>query len=242
MSSINTVVNDPKVIVALDFEKESEAMALVSELSASECRLKVGKEMFTHLGPQFVTRLNNLGFEVFLDLKFHDIPNTVARAVAAAADLGVWMVNVHTSGGFKMMEAAVKSLEQYGKNRPLLTGVTVLTSMDEEQLRSIGITCDVNEQVLRLATLAKNCGLDGVVCSAREASMLRNSLGSDFKLVTPGIRPKSADAGDQIRIVTPEDAIRNGSSYLVIGRPITRADKPLEALRAINESLKNLNL
>ena len=235
---------DPKVIVALvalDFEKESDAMNLVSGLSAGECRLKVGKEMFTRFGPQFVTRLNNMGFEVFLDLKFHDIPNTVARAVAAAADLGVWMVNVHTSGGPKMMEAAVKSLESFGSDRPLLTGVTVLTSMDEEQLRSIGITVDVNQQVSRLATLARDCGLDGVVCSAREAAMLRSSLGSEFKLVTPGIRPKTADAGDQIRIVTPEDALKNGSSYLVIGRPITRAENPLEALRAINESIRNID-
>ncbi|MBQ3774965.1 MAG: orotidine-5'-phosphate decarboxylase [Ruminobacter sp.] len=232
---------DPKVIVALDFEKEAEAMNLVSGLAAGECRLKVGKEMFTRFGPQFVTRLNNMGFEVFLDLKFHDIPNTVARAVAAAADLGVWMVNVHTSGGPKMMEAAVKSLESFGSDRPLLTGVTVLTSMDEEQLRSIGITVDVNQQVSRLATLARDCGLDGVVCSAREAAMLRSSLGSEFKLVTPGIRPKTADAGDQIRIVTPEDALKNGSSYLVIGRPITRAENPLEALRAINESIRNID-
>ena len=216
-------------------------MNLVSGLAAGECRLKVGKEMFTRFGPQFVTRLNNMGFEVFLDLKFHDIPNTVARAVAAAADLGVWMVNVHTSGGPKMMEAAVKSLESFGSDRPLLTGVTVLTSMDEEQLRSIGITVDVNQQVSRLATLARDCGLDGVVCSAREAAMLRSSLGSEFKLVTPGIRPKTADAGDQIRIVTPEDALKNGSSYLVIGRPITRAENPLEALRAINESIRNID-
>ncbi len=231
---------DPKVIVALDFEKESDAMNLVSGLSAGECRLKVGKEMFTRFGPQFVTRLNNLGFEVFLDLKFHDIPNTVARAVAAAADLGVWMVNVHTSGGPKMMEAAAAALEGYGSNRPLLTGVTVLTSMDEAQLRSVGVNADLNEQVLRLATLARDSGLDGVVCSAREATMLRNALGSEFKLVTPGIRPKTADAGDQIRIVTPEDALRNGSSYLVIGRPITRAEDPLAALRAINESISGL--
>ena len=139
------------------------------------------------------------------------------------------------------MEAAVKSLESFGSDRPLLTGVTVLTSMDEEQLRSIGITVDVNQQVSRLATLARDCGLDGVVCSAREAAMLRSSLGSEFKLVTPGIRPKTADAGDQIRIVTPEDALKNGSSYLVIGRPITRAENPLEALRAINESIRNID-
>lgn len=231
---------DPKVIVALDFATEAQALKLVDGLDPTMCRLKVGKEMFTHMGPSFVKSLENRGFGVFLDLKFHDIPNTVARAVAAAADLGVWMVNVHASGGPRMMEAAVKALEPYGAKRPLLTAVTVLTSMDEEQLRAVGITCPLEEQVLRLATLTRDCGLDGVVCSAREAAMLRQHLGQDFKLVTPGIRPRNAEVGDQIRVVTPADAIKLGSSYLVMGRPITKAPDPIAALKAVNAELAGL--
>lgn len=231
---------DPKVIVALDFATEAQALKLVDGLDPTMCRLKVGKEMFTHMGPSFVKSLENRGFGVFLDLKFHDIPNTVARAVAAAADLGVWMVNVHASGGPRMMEAAVKALEPYGAKRPLLTAVTVLTSMDEEQLRAVGITCPLEEQVLRLATLTRDCGLDGVVCSAREAAMLRQHLGQDFKLVTPGIRPRNAEVGDQIRVVTPADAIKLGSSYLVIGRPITKALDPIAALKVVNAELAGL--
>ena len=231
---------DPKVIVALDFATEAQALKLVDGLDPTMCRLKVGKEMFTHMGPSFVKSLENRGFGVFLDLKFHDIPNTVARAVAAAADLGVWMVNVHASGGPRMMEAAVKALEPYGAKRPLLTAVTVLTSMDEEQLRAVGITCPLEEQVLRLATLTRDCGLDGVVCSAREAAMLRQHLGQDFKLVTPGIRPRNAEVGDQIRVVTPADAIKLGSSYLVMGRPITKALDPIAALKAVNAELAGI--
>lgn len=231
---------DPKVIVALDFATEAQALKLVDGLDPTMCRLKVGKEMFTHMGPSFVKSLENRGFGVFLDLKFHDIPNTVARAVAAAADLGVWMVNVHASGGPRMMEAAVKAFEPYGAKRPLLTAVTVLTSMDEEQLRAVGITCPLEEQVLRLATLTRDCGLDGVVCSAREAAMLRQHLGQDFKLVTPGIRPRNAEVGDQIRVVTPADAIKLGSSYLVMGRPITKALDPIAALKAVNAELAGL--
>lgn len=231
---------DPKVIVALDFATEAQALKLVDGLDPTMCRLKVGKEMFTHMGPSFVKSLENRGFGVFLDLKFHDIPNTVARAVAAAADLGVWMVNVHASGGPRMMEVAVKALEPYGAKRPLLTAVTVLTSMDEEQLRAVGITCPLEEQVLRLATLTRDCGLDGVVCSAREAAMLRQHLGQDFKLVTPGIRPRNAELGDQIRVVTPADAIKLGSSYLVMGRPITKALDPIAALKAVNAELAGL--
>lgn len=231
---------DPKVIVALDFATEAQALKLVDGLDPTMCRLKVGKEMFTHMGPSFVKSLENRGFGVFLDLKFHDIPNTVARAVAAAADLGVWMVNVHASGGPRMMEATVKALEPYGAKRPLLTAVTVLTSMDEEQLRAVGITCPLEEQVLRLATLTRDCGLDGVVCSAREAAMLRQHLGQDFKLVTPGIRPRNAELGDQIRVVTPADAIKLGSSYLVMGRPITKALDPIAALKAVNAELAGL--
>lgn len=233
--------NDPKVIVALDFAKENEALALVDNLDPTMCRLKIGKEMFTHFGPSFVRNLIAKNFDVFLDLKFHDIPNTVAKAVAAAAELGVWMVNVHALGGPKMMEAAVKALESYGDKRPLLIAVTVLTSMDEEQLRAVGITKPINEQVLTLAKLTYDSGLDGVVCSAREANMLRQNFKTDeFKLVTPGIRPLSADIGDQVRVVTPKDAIMQGSSYLVVGRPITKAQDPIAALKAINAEIASL--
>lgn len=232
--------NDPKVIVALDFDNEAAAINLVERLEPTQCRLKIGKEMFTRFGPALVKRFQQSGFDIFLDLKFHDIPNTVAKAVLAAADLGVWMVNVHTLGGPKMMELAAKALAEVGEQRPLLTGVTVLTSMDEDQLKAVGITTPLNEQVMRLATLAHSCGLDGVVCSAREATMLRGKLPEPFKLVTPGIRPTGSAAGDQIRIVTPRDAIIAGSSYLVIGRPITKAEAPLEVLSSINAELAGL--
>ncbi|MEE1339190.1 MAG: orotidine-5'-phosphate decarboxylase [Succinivibrionaceae bacterium] len=229
---------DPKVIVALDFAEQNKALELVDRLEPNECRLKVGKEMFTRFGPEFVKNLQNKGFDVFLDLKFHDIPNTVAKAVKAAADLGVWMVNVHASGGMKMMEAARKELEAYGNDRPLLIAVTILTSMDEETLHSLGLNCSIDEQVLRLAKLTANSGLDGVVCSAREAPILRKELPESFKLITPGIRPVGASVGDQVRIVTPKQALLNGSNYLVIGRPITQAQNPLEELKKINESIK----
>ena len=217
---------DPKVIVALHFAEQNKALELVDRLEPNECRLKVGKEMFTRFGPEFVKNLQNKGFDVFLDLKFHDIPNTVAKAVKAAADLGVWMVNVHASGGMKMMEAARKELEAYGNDRPLLIAVTILTSMDEENLHSLGLNCSNDEQVLRLAKLTANSGLDGVVCSAREAPILRKELPESFKLITPGIRPVGASVGDQVRIVTPKQALLNGSNYLVIGRPLTQAQKP----------------
>ena len=229
---------DPKVIVALDFAEQNKALELVDRLEPNECRLKVGKEMFTRFGPEFVKNLQNKGFDVFLDLKFHDIPNTVAKAVKAAADLGVWRVNVHASGGMKMMEAARKELEAYGNDRPLLIAVTILTSMDEETLHSLGLNCSIDEQVLRLAKLTANSGLDGVVCSAREAPILRKELPESFKLITPGIRPVGASVGDQVRIVTPKQALLNGSNYLVIGRPITQAQNPLEELKKINESIK----
>lgn len=232
-------IKDSRIIVALDFANEHEALALVDRLDPNKCKLKVGKEMFTHFGPTFVKKLIGMDFKVFLDMKFHDIPNTVARAVAAAADLGVWMVNVHASGSYKMMEAAAKSLEEYGADKPKLIAVTVLTSMDQEQLSAIGITCSIEEQVLRLANLTKQSGLDGVVCSARESSLLRNNLGKDFLLVTPGIRPSNSEVGDQVRIVTPQDAVNNGSDYLVIGRPITKANNPLNALDEIIASIDN---
>ena len=226
-------IKESKVIVALDYNQESDALKFVDSVDPSLCRLKVGKEMFTYFGPAFVKKLIERRFEVFLDLKFHDIPNTVASAVRAAAELGVWMVNVHASGGAKMMTAAREILEPYGSDAPLLTAVTVLTSMDQEQLSAVGIERQVREQVCLLAQLAGKCGLDGVVCSAQEAPMLRQIMGKNFLLVTPGIRPLNAAVGDQSRVVTPKQAVLNGSSYLVIGRPITRAEDPNEVLRQI---------
>ena len=227
-----------KIIVALDYEKEAEALALVDQIDPSLCRLKVGKEMFTTLGINFVKQLHQRNFDVFLDLKYHDIPNTVARAVRSAADLGVWMVDLHASGGLRMMEEAKRILEPYGKDAPLLIAVTVLTSMEDLDLLQIGINASPMEQVLRLAHLTQRAGLDGVVCSPQEVEILRNACGEEFKLVTPGIRPTGADFGDQRRVMTPAAAIRAGSDYLVIGRPITKADNPVEVLRSINASIR----
>lgn len=232
--------DNPKIIVALDFPSDQPALALVDQLDPGKCRLKVGKELFTRSGPALVRDLQSRGFDVFLDLKFHDIPNTTSAAVAAAADLGVWMVNVHASGGEKMMTACRDRLESFGKDRPLLIAVTVLTSMGPEDLAGIGITDSPEAQVSRLATLTHNCGLDGVVCSAQEAPALKAEQGKDFKLVTPGIRPLSADKGDQQRIMTPTDALKAGSDYLVIGRPITQAADPLAALEAIHSEVVGL--
>ena len=226
-----------KIIVALDYKKEAEALALVDQIDPSLCRLKVGKEMFTTLGINFVKQLHQRNFDVFLDLKYHDIPNTVARAVRSAADLGVWMVDLHASGGLRMMEEAKRILEPYGKDAPLLIAVTVLTSMEDLDLLQIGINASPMEQVLRLAHLTQRAGLDGVVCSPQEVEILRNACGEEFKLVTPGIRPIGADFGDQRRVMTPTAAIRAGSDYLVIGRPITKADNPAEVLRSINASI-----
>lgn len=236
----NKVTNfdrNPKVVVALDFAKRDLASAFIDGLDPNLCRLKIGKEMFTHFGPSFVTQLVDKKFDVFLDLKFHDIPNTVAKACQAAADLGVWMVNVHASGGPKMMEQANAALATYGSDKPLLIAVTVLTSMDQAQLLAIGVQSSPEEQVLRLAKLTKDSGLDGVVCSAQEASMLKQQLGKDFVLVTPGIRPAGADKGDQMRIMTPSQAVQAGSDYLVIGRPITQSTDPLRTLKEINQSI-----
>ena len=232
--------DNPRIIVALDFPSDQPALALVDQLDPAKCRLKVGKELFTRSGPALVRDLQSRGFDVFLDLKFHDIPNTTSAAVAAAADLGVWMVNVHASGGEKMMTACRDRLESFGKDRPLLIAVTVLTSMGPEDLAGIGITDSPEAQVSRLATLTRNCGLDGVVCSAQEAPALKAEQGKDFKLVTPGIRPLSADKGDQQRIMAPTDALKAGSDYLVIGRPITQAADPLAALEAIHSEVVGL--
>lgn len=232
-------MNDQKVIVALDYDNQADALAFVDRIDPKSCRLKVGKEMFTLFGPDFVKELHKRDFSVFLDLKFHDIPNTCSKAVRAAAELGVWMVNVHASGGERMMTASREILEPYGKDRPLLIGVTVLTSMEQSDLAGIGLDIAPQEQVIRLAALTKNSGLDGVVCSAQEATMLKTQLGQEFKLVTPGIRPAGAAVGDQKRIMTPVEAVNSGSDYLVIGRPITQAEDPAAVLASINDDLKH---
>jgi orotidine-5'-phosphate decarboxylase len=229
-------MKDAKIIVALDYPQAAPALELVQRLEPSLCRLKVGKELFTSAGPQFVEQLQKRGFDVFLDLKFHDIPNTTAQACKAAASLGVWMVNVHALGGRRMMETAREALENVA-NRPKLIAVTVLTSMAQEDLHGIGITASPAEMVSRLAGLAKDSGLDGVVCSAQEASALRQQCGKDFCLVTPGIRPANVAANDQSRIMTPRAALEAGSSYLVIGRPITQATDPLTALKEITQDI-----
>ncbi|GLX76802.1 orotidine 5'-phosphate decarboxylase [Thalassotalea insulae] len=230
-------MNDPKVVVALDFDSQADALAFVDKIQPSDCRLKVGKEMFTYFGPEFVKALVNRGFDVFLDLKFHDIPNTVAKAVTAAAELGVWMVNVHASGGSEMMKKAKEALVPYGDKAPLLIAVTVLTSMGAEDLAGLGITKSPAEQVKHLAQLAQQSGIDGVVCSAQEAQSLKQLLGNDFKLITPGIRPAGASSDDQKRIMTPEQAIADGVDYLVIGRPITKSSDPHLVLQEINQSI-----
>ncbi|MBK6512216.1 MAG: orotidine-5'-phosphate decarboxylase [Haliea sp.] len=224
------------VIVALDYPCAPDALALARQLSPVLCRVKVGKELFTRAGPAVVEELQKMGFEVFLDLKFHDIPNTVAGAVRAAAELGVWMVNVHASGGRRMMEAAVAAVTAFTQ-RPILLGVTVLTSMSEQDLQELGYPESMQQRVLRLATLAAQSGLDGVVCSAQEASALRAQCGRQFCLVTPGIRLSGDDAADQRRVVTPATALAMGSDYLVIGRSITAARDPLAALQRVHAEL-----
>lgn len=223
-----------RIIVALDFESSKQAANFLDNLDPEECRVKIGKELFTASGPDFVRSVIAKGFDVFLDLKYHDIPNTVAKAAVVAADLGVWMLNVHASGGMAMMTKTRDALEQFGADRPKLIAVTVLTSMASEDLVQIGIGVNPLEQVVRLATLTKNSGLDGVVCSAAETRALRESLGSDFCLVTPGIRRPEDAAGDQKRVVGPSEAIANGSDYLVVGRPITKAASPNSALAEFN--------
>ncbi|WP_018694485.1 orotidine-5'-phosphate decarboxylase [Algicola sagamiensis] len=233
------LVSDPKVIVALDFDCPEKVRQFVSRIEPGSVRLKVGKELFTRVGPEIVQELIEKGFDIFLDLKFHDIPNTVAKAVQSAAELGVWMVNVHASGGARMMSAAREILEPYEK-RPKLIAVTVLTSMEETELPELGIQRDLDSHVLSLATLTKNSGLDGVVCSARESIALKRALGDDFQLVTPGIRPAGASLDDQKRIVTPVQAIRDGVDYLVIGRPITKAEDPASVITSINQEIMSI--
>ncbi len=229
-------MNDSKIIIALDYAQSSDAMPLVKQLDPKLCKLKVGKELFTASGPAFVENLVKLGFDVFLDLKFHDIPNTVSKACQAAASLGVWMLNVHASGGIAMMQAAQEGVDK-SSHSPLLIAVTVLTSMDQVTLNQLGVSGNLADHVLRLALLTQQAGLAGVVCSAQEARMLRTQLGNDFCLVTPGIRPANVNANDQSRVVTPSEAMQLGASYLVIGRPITQASNPLQALIEINKEI-----
>jgi orotidine-5'-phosphate decarboxylase len=230
------VTTAPKIIVALDYAAAAPALALVDRLDPGRCALKVGKELFTRVGPGLVETLVRRGFRVFLDLKFHDIPNTVAAACDAAADLGVWMVNLHASGGRRMMDAARERLAAHSK-APLLIAVTVLTSLDRDDLAEIGCPDEPLDRVLRLACLTREAGLDGIVCSPLEAAPVREALGAGFLLVTPGVRPASASVGDQRRVMTPRDALVAGSDYLVIGRPITAADDPLAALAAIEAEM-----
>lgn len=229
-------MTNSRIIVALDYADPAQALDLVSGLSPQYCRLKVGKELFTRAGPAIVEKWVSEGFDVFLDLKFHDIAHTVAQACTAAADLGVWMVNVHALGGRKMMEAAREAVDR-SSHRPCLIGVTVLTSLDEQDLCDVGLFDTTRENVLRLAALAKKSGLDGVVCSPREVVDLRQAQGAEFCLVTPGIRPQGAQLDDQRRVMTPMDAIRSGADYLVIGRPITAAEDPLSALLDIQAEI-----
>ena len=227
------------VIVALDFPSEQETLQLVERLDPSLCRLKVGKELFTRCGPALVKQLVDKNFDVFLDLKYHDIPNTVAKACEAAADLGVWMLNVHALGGEKMMSAAREAVSRNGAEAPLLIAVTWLTSSGQAELDALGLEVTPQQMVSRLAAMTQNAGLDGVVCSAQEAPLLRQEMNEDFLLVTPGIRLADAKKDDQCRVVTPEKAVQDGSSYLVIGRPITQADDPCQVLERINNDLAN---
>lgn len=229
-------MNHSPIIVALDYPGMAAALAMADRLDPACVRVKVGKELFTAAGPEVVEQLHKRGFEVFLDLKFHDIPSTVAGALRAAAGLGVWMVNIHASGGAAMIAAAAEALAA-APQRPLLTAVTVLTSMSSGELPAIGVSSPLDEQVRRLALLAQQNGADGVVCSAREAGMLREVCGAGFRLVSPGIRPAGAAIGDQSRVVTPARALSLGVDDLVIGRPITRADEPSRVVAEIIQSL-----
>jgi orotidine-5'-phosphate decarboxylase len=225
-----------KLIIALDYPTAEQALSFVEDLSPEHCKLKVGFELFVAAGPYFVKSLVDQGFDVFLDLKFHDIPNTVASACKSAANLGVWMMNVHASGGDKMMRAAKQALLDIDSPAKLIA-VTVLTSIDKAQLESSNVILSPQDQVKSLAQLTKESGLDGVVCSAQEAEMLRSQLGDDFLLVTPGIRPKGAVIGDQSRVMTPADANIAGVSYIVVGRPITQSENPLKVIDLINNDL-----
>lgn len=230
-----------RIIVALDFNTAKVALNLVDSLDPKLCRLKIGKELFTACGPDLLKQIQDRGFEVFLDLKFHDIPNTVAKAVNVAGNMGVWMLNVHASGGQAMMEAAREALLEFGSQRPKLIAVTVLTSLAQVDLKQIGIDCSPEDQVSKLAFLTRDAGLDGVVCSAAETRLLRAQLPQEFCLVTPGIRRASDATGDQKRVLGPADAVRSGSDYLVVGRPITQADSPIDALLEFNSAIASVS-
>jgi orotidine-5'-phosphate decarboxylase len=225
------------LIIALDFAQPERALALAKQLGRERCRVKIGKELFTRSGTALVEKLVKQGFDVFLDLKYHDIPNTVARACLAAADLGVWMINVHALGGRNMLLAAREALEKR-RERPLLVAVTVLTSFNRVDLYAVGLHGLLEENVLRLVRLSYNCGLDGVVCSPHEIVIIRRIVGPDFKIVTPGIRPVGHLQDDQKRVMTPVEALKLGADYLVIGRPITAVPEPLQALLEIEDSIK----
>lgn len=223
----------PKLIVALDFDSQDDALNLIDKLDPTHCALKVGSEMFTLFGTNFVKLLIDRKYKVFLDLKFHDIPNTVAKACKACAELGVWMINVHALGGFKMMQAAKEAIEEYGVSKPLLIAVTVLTSFKEEELTSLGINNSIEEEVLHLASLARDAGLDGVVSSAHEVKTIKQICGAEFLTITPGIRLTNSSMDDQSRVMTPQQAVNTGSDYLVVGRPITRALNPSQVVSEI---------
>lgn len=229
-------MTESPLIVALDYPDLTSALEMADQLDPQRCRLKVGKELFTRCGPQVINALHQRKFEVFLDLKYHDIPHTVGRACAAAAELGVWMLNVHSLGGGDMMQAARTAVGTF-KGAPLLIGVTLLTSMNERTFSQIGLSGSIQQTVLSLAQLVADSGLDGVVCSAHEATTLKQQHGSDFTLVTPGIRPAGSDKADQQRTMTPQAALNAGSNYLVIGRPITSAANPMMALAEIEKTL-----
>jgi orotidine-5'-phosphate decarboxylase len=224
------------IVVALDFPTQEQALAMADQLDPKLCRVKVGKELYTATGPAILEQLHKRGYDVFLDLKFHDIPNTCAKAVGVAAELGVWMVNVHASGGQKMMEAARNELEKK-THKPLLIGVTVLTSMERSDLAGIGLDVEPMEQVKRLAKLTQTSGLDGVVCSAREVALIREICEKDFLTVTPGIRPEGSDVGDQKRVMTPKQAVEAGVDYMVIGRPVTQSISPKHTCDSIVHTL-----
>jgi orotidine-5'-phosphate decarboxylase len=224
------------IVVALDYPTPKQAIEMAKQLDPTKCRVKVGKELFTASGPAILEQLHKLDFDVFLDLKFHDIPNTCAGAVAAAAELGVWMVNVHASGGERMMTAAAEAIANK-QHKPLLIAVTVLTSMEQSDLAGIGLDITPQQQVERLAKLSKLSGMDGVVSSAQEIELIKNICGQGFLTITPGIRPAGSAAGDQRRIMTPQEAVNVGGDYLVIGRPITQAENPKQSCLDIIESL-----
>lgn len=234
----NTMPHDiSPIVVALDYPTPKQAIEMAQQLDPTKCRVKVGKELFTASGPAILEQLHKLNFDVFLDLKFHDIPNTCAGAVAAAAELGVWMVNVHASGGERMMNAAAEAIANKN-NKPLLIAVTVLTSMEQSDLAGIGLDISPQQQVERLAKLSKQSGMDGVVSSAQEIELIKDICGKDFLTITPGIRPSGSASGDQRRIMTPEEAVNVGGDYLVIGRPITQLANPKEACLDIINSLQ----